>query len=97
MNAPTYGVEKITQAREGEYRVQFSRPQLADVVREQKRLRIREPYAMLSVIASRLFWVPKDHHTYSIHTSPDIDNPTHSSGSSGDPLSYSGAVLVACT
>ncbi len=42
MNAPTYGVEKITQAREGEYRVQFSRPQLADVVREQKRLRIRQ-------------------------------------------------------
>lgn len=42
MNAPTYGVEKITQAREAEYRVQFSRPRLADVVREQKRLRIRQ-------------------------------------------------------
>ena len=53
MNAPTYGIEKITHAREGEYRVQFSRPQLAEVVREQKRLRIRQRPLLVRLWAAR--------------------------------------------
>ena len=63
MNAPTYGVEKITQAREGEYRVQFSRPQLAEVVREQKRLRIRQRPLLARLWAERprVFVVSRRH------------------------------------
>ena len=63
MNAPTYGVEKITQAREGEYRVQFSRPQLAEVVREQKRLRIRQRPLLARLWAGRprVFVVSRRH------------------------------------
>ena len=42
MNAHAYGAEKMTQGRESEYSIQLSRPQVEEVVREQRRLRIRQ-------------------------------------------------------
>ena len=43
MSPHAYGAEKITEGRESEYSIQFSRPQVEEVVREQRRLRIRQP------------------------------------------------------
>ena len=42
MSAHAYGAKKIQQGRESEYGIWFARPQVADMVREQQRLRIRQ-------------------------------------------------------
>ncbi len=63
MSAHAYGAEKITQDREKNYGIQFSRPQLAEVVREQKRLRIRQRPLLTRLWAGRprVFVVSRRH------------------------------------
>ena len=53
MNAHASGAEKMTQGRESEYSIQFSRPQVDEVVREQRRLRIRQRPLLARLWAAR--------------------------------------------
>ncbi len=53
MSAHAYGAEKIQQGHESEYRIWFSRPQVADMLREQRRLRIRQRPLLARIWAAR--------------------------------------------